>query len=118
MNNKFGWKVGALVLLTFLAACNPNKKVAGPPLVNGSWASSDGVYVAEFLNGSFRAIANDTGNIISEGSYIASSKENIKLTWQSKLTGQNNTANCIKPDINVMNCTDATGNKFSLRRNA
>lgn len=108
----------AVILSATLAGCQTNGSPSEPPLANGSWASSDGVYVAEFLNGSFRAVANDTGNVISEGTYIASSKENIKLRWTSNLTGQTNQADCIKPDVNVMNCTDQNGNKFTLRRNA
>ena len=114
-------KSAALIgLAVLVAGCTvfQRKEVAGPPIANGKWASGDGVYTAEFLNGTFRAVANDTGNVISQGSYIASSKDNITLKWRSNLTGKDNQATCIKPEVNVMNCTDANGSRFSLRRGA
>ena len=112
--------IAVFVVAITISGCNvlQRKEVAGPPIVNGKWASGDGVYTAEFLNGTFRAVANDTGNVISQGSYIASSKDNITLKWTSNLTGKANRATCIKPEVNVMNCTDANGSRFSLRRGA
>lgn len=106
----------AIMGFGFLAACNNAKDLAGPPVLNGSWASSDGVYVAEFLNGQFRAVANDTGNVISEGSYIALAENRIKLNWVGKITGKSNEAECLKPEDNQLDCVDLSGNKFSLRR--
>jgi len=117
MLGKQGFKIAMLIAVGLLAACQ-NKELAGPPVVNGNWASSDGVYVAEFLNGSFRAIANDNGSVISEGSYFVYSKEKIQLKWTSNISGQTNQAECVKPDINQMNCTDTNGKNFSLRRSA
>lgn len=103
--------------MSVLAACNPNKEVAGPPVLNGKWASSDGVYTAEFLNGSFRATANDTGALISEGEYIALAEDRFQIKWNGLVSGNSNQAECMKPETNQLDCVDVNGNKFSLRRN-
>lgn len=113
---KIGFGVTAITALSVLAACNNAKDLAGPPVLNGSWASSDGIYVAELLNGQFKAVANDTGNVISEGSYIALAENRIKLSWVGKISGKSNEAECLKPDDNQLDCVDVSGNKFSLRR--
>jgi len=77
----------ALGTMSLLAACQSDKDLAGPPLLNGNWASSDGVYVAQLSNGQFKAVANDTGNIISEGSYIALAEDKVRLNWVGRISG-------------------------------
>lgn len=109
-------RIGILIFLLGLAACNQDKEVAGPPILNGDWASSDGVYTAQFLNGSFRATANDTGALISEGEYIAIAENQIQLKWTGLVSGRSNQADCTKSDPNQLDCVDLNGNKFSLRR--
>lgn len=99
-----------------VSACNPNKEVAGPPILNGQWASSDGVYTAQFLNGSFKAIANDTGGLISEGEYIALAEDRIQLKWNGLVSGRSSEAECMRSTENQLDCVDINGNKFSLRR--
>ena len=106
----------AVGTISFLAACQGNKELAGPPVLNGNWASSDGVYVAQLFNGQFKAVANDTGNVISEGSYIALAENKIQLSWVGKISGKSNQAECLKPEDNQLDCVDVNGNKFSLRR--
>lgn len=109
--------IGALAVVgAMLVGCQSNKEVAGPPLLNGNWASSDGVYTAEFRNGSFRAVANDTGGVISEGSYVALSDSNVKLSWTGIVSGRSNSAECLKPNPDQLDCVDQNGNKFSLKR--
>lgn len=112
-------KALALLFATVLAGCSSTKdEVAGPPILNGNWASTDGVYVAELRNGDFRAVANDTGNVISQGNYIALSETSVRIEWVSQLSGSANNANCVKPSDNQLDCTDQGGKKFSLRRNS
>ncbi|MEM7214466.1 MAG: hypothetical protein AAF423_02895 [Pseudomonadota bacterium] len=121
MGKKYTSKALRFAVLSFvvggIAACNSNKDAAGPPVLNGNWASSDGVYTAEFLNGNFRAIANDTGSVISEGEYIALAEDRIQIKWNGLVSGNSNQADCMKPDENQLDCVDRNGNKFSLRRN-
>ncbi len=108
----------ALIMVSFgvLSACQSDKNLAGPPVLNGNWASSDGVYVAQLANGKFQAVANDTGNVISEGSYIALGETKVQLSWVGKISGKSNQAECLKPEFNQLDCVDLSGNKFSLRR--
>ncbi|MDJ0613636.1 MAG: hypothetical protein QNJ29_08140 [Rhizobiaceae bacterium] len=98
-----------------LAACQ-SQEIAGPPVLNGDWASTDGVYVATLLNGSFQATANDTGQVISRGEYTAISSEQVQINWTGLVSGTTNQANCTKPDPNRLDCVDANGNRFSLVR--
>lgn len=108
-----GLIIGTCVVLS---ACSLTNKGAGPPLLNGKWNSADGVYVAELLNGSFTAVANDTGSIISQGEYIALAEDKVKLEWTSAITGLQNKAECEKPEPDTLNCVDQQGNRFSLQR--
>jgi len=99
-----------------LVACQGNRELAGPPVLNGDWASSDGVYVAQLRNGNFQAVANDTGNVISEGTYVALAENRVQIRWVGRVSGNSNQAECLKPEDNQLDCVDANGNKFSLRR--
>ena len=103
--------------LLMLGACQ-TQEIAGPPLLNGDWASTDGVYTAKLQNGSFQATANDTGSVISKGSYTAISSEQVQLRWTGLVSGKSNEANCTKPDENRLDCVDMSGNRFSLVRGA
>ena len=104
-----------LVPMIMVAACQ-QKKEPGPPVLNGKWASTDGVYTATFYNGSFQAVANDTGNVLSKGSYLAMGSDQIQIKWTSELTGNNNQANCVRSSPNSLDCTDLAGSRFGLRR--
>ncbi len=99
-----------------LTACQTGAKKAGPPIANGQWQSGDGVYTAHFSNGIFQAVANDTGSVLSEGNYVVKSKKELKITWRGNVSQTNNSADCTKPDSESMNCVDANGKSFSLRR--
>jgi hypothetical protein len=107
--------IAASCAIVFLSACQ-NEEKAGPPILNGSWASSDGVYVAEFLNGNFQAVANDTGGVISRGEYVAVASDQVRLRWVGLVSGQANQAECTRAEPNRMDCVDANGNRFSLSR--
>lgn len=84
--------------------------------MNGKWASSDGVYTAEFLNGSFKAVANDTGGLISEGEYVVLAQDRIQIKWNGLVSGKSNQADCVRATSDQLDCTDLNGNRFSLRR--
>ncbi len=114
------YQFGAIAILAIvLSGCSLSKdEIAGPPILNGDWASTDGVYVAELRNGNFRAIANDTGSVISQGNYIAISETSVRLEWVSSISGNANKANCVKPSADQLDCTDQGGKTFSLQRKA
>ena len=110
----------ALVLAMALvpAACETAKinPTAGGGGLDGRWSPDTGGYAAEFQNGAFRTLASDTGNVISQGSYIVMSENDVELSWTSNITGQPNTAKCARPAANLLHCTDGGGKTFTLRR--
>ncbi|MEC9342986.1 MAG: hypothetical protein VYD64_03980 [Pseudomonadota bacterium] len=108
----------AVAVMTVLAGCQTAKidPTAGGGGLAGRWSPDTGGYAAFFDNGIFRTTANDTGNVISQGSYIVLSSSEVELSWTSNITGQPNTAKCQRPSVNVLNCTDAGGKGFALRR--
>lgn len=106
-------------MLTGLSGCSTNGKddpLAGGGGLAGRWVSGDNVFSAEMNDGSFTAIANDTGNILSQGSYIVLSASEVKLDWRGNVTGQENTAVCTRPDVGTLNCRDQAGKTFVLRK--
>lgn len=112
----------ALEILTllgagFLAACTGTQKLdplAGGGGLSGTWRSSDNIFTAHFENGAFRSIANDTGNTLSEGSYVVVSNQEIRLNWFGVISQANNSATCKRPNPVTLNCTDARGRSFTL----
>lgn len=106
------------VTLMLLAGCQTAKidPTAGGGGLAGRWAPDGGGYTAIFNNGSFQTLATDTGNVISQGSYLAQSVQQVDLNWTSNITGQPNSASCQRPNANLLTCTDAGGKAFTLRR--
>jgi len=115
---QFKWiAMAALCCLTvILTGCQSKGKKVTRPVANGTWAATDGVYTAIFQNGNFRATANDTGETISVGNYIVKSDTQLKISWQGAVSRTLNSAECIKPDTEQMNCVDQNGKSFGLRR--
>ena len=112
-------KLLAIAVLV-LAGCETAKinPTAGGGGLAGEWNPDSGGYTAKFDNGAFSTLALDTGNIISQGSYVAVSETEVSLNWSSNVTGTQNSAACARPDINTLNCTDGGGKPFVLRRRA
>ncbi len=102
-----------------LVACNTPPKVdplAGGGGLSGSWVSTDGVFTAELSNGRFTSRANDTGEVLSQGSYVVASAEQVQLRWRSQARNEDSLANCTREGVEVLNCTDQAGRPFSLRK--
>lgn len=117
MNSNWVRCATLIALALPIAACQSNKPdPAKAPIANGSWASSDGIYKAEFNNGTFRAVANDTGEVLSQGNYTIQSETALQISWRGNVSNKFNSAKCTKPDVNIMHCVDETGKSFSLRR--
>lgn len=106
----------AIGLVLPVAACSTAPEPAKAPIANGAWASSDGIYRAEFNNGTFRSVANDTGEVLSQGNYTVNSETSLQISWRGNVSGKFNSAKCTKPDVNTMNCVDESGKSFSLLR--
>lgn len=105
-------------LTILLSACNnkadPIDPLAGGGGLSGDWLSSDNVFSASFNNGTFLALANDTGGKISEGNYFVVSAAEIRLDWHGVVSGTNNSAICKRPDASTLICTDAGAKTFTL----
>jgi len=108
----------SLTALALAAGCQSAKvdPMAGGGGLDGRWSPESGGYAAEFNNGTFLTRASDTGNVISQGSYIVQSTSEVELHWTSNITSQQNNAKCARPSANVLNCTDDGGKTFTLRR--
>ena len=107
----------AVIATLALAGCNARDKedpLAGGGGLSGQWRSSDNVFTAQLQDGAFQATANDTGSLISEGSYVVLSTTEVRLSWRGTITGQENSAVCSRPDIGTLNCRDAAGKTFTL----
>ncbi|MCB1386078.1 MAG: hypothetical protein KDJ80_09085 [Nitratireductor sp.] len=93
-----------------------NDPLAGGGGLTGRWVSSDNVFTAEFRDGAFSSVANDTGETLSTGNYIVVSTTEIKLDWYGTLSRQQNSATCQRPAVDQLNCADGAGRRFSLRK--
>lgn len=106
---------GAMLAVSGCQTAKINPTAGGGGL-QGTWLPAGGGYTANFDNGVFSTVAADTGNVISQGSYIAVSESRVELNWSSNITGLQNTATCDRPNPNTLNCTDGGGKGFVLTR--
>lgn len=91
----------------------------GPPRsqMDGTWASTDGVFVASFAGGSFVSRFTQTNEILAQGSYTVAGPD-ISMSWLSKATNQQRSANCSFRSTNSVHCQQAGGGAFDLARSA
>lgn len=106
----------AVVTISACAAKPKNDPLAGGGGLKGNWASADGVFTAELSDGRFVSRANDTGEVLSQGSYVVSSVDAITLNWRSQARNEDSSANCTRQGVEVLNCTDQAGRTFTLRK--
>ena len=108
----------AIATGAILTGCQTVKinPTAGGGGIAGNWVPDGGGYTATFDNGRFFTTALDTGNTISQGSYVAVSEKQVDLTWRSNITGLENQASCQRPEPQVMQCVDAGNKQFTLRK--
>jgi len=111
----------ALVLAVVLgvSACSTKPKddpLAGGGGLKGNWVSGDGVFTAELSDGSFVSRAADTGEVLTQGTYIVASADSVQLNWRSIARNEDSTANCVRQGIDLLTCTDQAGRSFTLRK--
>ncbi|MGC4025046.1 MAG: hypothetical protein QM744_07730 [Mesorhizobium sp.] len=113
----------AAIALAALAGCStgggssPTRVAAASP-VDGEWLSTDGVAVSRFQGGVFSTSATDTGNKLAEGSYRFTENKMISITGTSLIRQTPIAFNCLLATPQQLNCTNATGQNFSLNRRA
>lgn len=106
-------------MLLPLASCAEKGKIdplAGGGGLSGSWVSGDNVFTAELRDGLFVSRANDTGEVLTQGTYIVASAESVTLQWRSSARNEDSRADCRRSDVNMLNCTDQAGRSFTLRK--
>ncbi|MEO1702709.1 MAG: hypothetical protein AAFR71_11715 [Pseudomonadota bacterium] len=130
VNNLFARKsVSAISLMCVMFAaygCAVNTGLPGSPRysaptptgIEGSWRSTEGLYVARFVNNSTQWTEIDTGALLISGSYVQTTTTDYTLELTSAVSGQTRSANCRLSNLDTLNCTRDDGNQFSMVRTA
>lgn len=84
--------------------------------VEGQWQDAQGVAVSTFSGGSFRSVATDTGNMLSQGTYTHIDSNNIQISMTSLIRQTRTQVNCTLVSPRQLNCTNAQGQNFILTR--
>jgi hypothetical protein len=116
---------GALVLAAVLAGgCQTNVYQPSRPMtpvattpMDGVWASSDGVFVANFERGHFTSRFTATNEILAQGAYTVAAG-GISMQWISAATKQQRAASCSFAGSDIVTCNQEGGGHFELRRSA
>lgn len=113
------WGIAAAALLA--AGCTTSgsgggTRVAAASPVEGEWVSTDGVAVSRFAGGVFSTTATDTGNKLAEGSYKIGEDKTIGIQGTSLIRQTPIAFNCLLASQTQLNCTNATGQNFTLNR--
>jgi hypothetical protein len=96
----------------------PNAPPASAPTaMDGSWAATDGVFVANFQGGSFTSRFTKTNEILAQGSYQVSG-DRVTMNWLSVATQEQRSATCRMTGANSVRCEQGGGGGFDLRRTA
>jgi hypothetical protein len=85
--------------------------------MDGVWASSDGVFVANFERGHFTSRFTATNEILAQGAYSVAGG-GISMQWISAATKQQRAATCSFAGSDIVTCNQEGGGHFELRRSA
>lgn len=105
-----------------LAACTtggPSAPLSGnasPRGVEGSWIDAQGTGLSTLSGGSFRTVATDTGQKLSEGSYTVTGPTSVEINGTSLIRQSPISFNCLLVSTSQLNCTSASGQNFVLTR--
>ena len=91
---------------------------AAPTGVEGAWIDAQGTGLSTFSGGVFQTVATDTGQKLSEGSYISSGRDSVQITGTSLIRQSPIGFNCLMVSRNQLNCTISAGQQFVLTRRA
>jgi len=89
-----------------------------PSGVEGSWIDAQGTGLSTFSGGSFQTVATDTGQRLSEGSYVTSGQNQVQISGTSLIRQSPISFNCMLISMNQLTCTSAAGQQFVLTRRA
>jgi hypothetical protein len=108
--------VVALAVASLLAGCQVAQNVpAGPPPIDGQWASGDGISVTTFQGGQLATRFVQTNELLAQGSYTMAGN-NISMQYLSIRSQANVSATCSLTSPTTMQCSQPNGTSFSLNR--
>ncbi len=105
-----------------LAACTtsgptpPPQQASAPKGVEGSWIDAQGTGLSTLAGGNFQTVATDTGQKLSEGSYIMTGATSVEINGTSLIRQSPISFNCLLVSTSQLNCTSASGQNFVLTR--
>lgn len=110
-----------VAIVLFTGGCETYQAAGPPPIaatpMDGTWASTDGVFVATFGQGKFTSRFTATNEILAQGTYTVAGST-ITMDWISVATQQRRAAACSFMASDTVSCNQAGGGKFELRRSA
>ena len=97
---------------------SPGPTIAAParPAVDGQWVGTDGVAVSTFEAGKFTSVLAQSGEPLTEGSYVVEPSGLIKIQFYSVKAQKDVAANCLIAEGTRLNCTLDNGTQFTLIR--
>ncbi|PWK71704.1 hypothetical protein [Aminobacter sp. AP02] len=114
---------GVLALLAAaIAGCSTSGGSSGggsgsaPSGVEGAWLDAKGTGLSTFTNGSFQTVATDTGQKLSDGTYILTGANSVQINGTSLIRQSPISFNCLLISANQLNCTSGTNQQFTLTR--
>ena len=87
-----------------------------PKGVEGAWVDGQGTGLSTFAGGVFSTVATDTGQKLSEGSYLMVNANTVQITGTSLIRQTPISFNCLLVSPNQLNCTSASNQQFVLTR--
>lgn len=106
--------VGLGLVLTGCLGGSSNVRPA-PSGVEGAWVDPNGI-VSRFSGGTFETVTTDTGQKLSEGTYVMTGPNSVQITGTSLLRGTQLNVNCKLISANQLNCSNAAGQQFEWKR--
>jgi hypothetical protein len=111
-------KGGIALVGLILAACQSYQLPAPrATAMDGTWASTDGVFVASFQNGRFTSRFTQTNEILAQGTYTVSGNS-VSMQWISVQAQAQRSANCSINSPTSVSCSQPGGGAFDLQRTA
>lgn len=114
---------GVLALLAAaIAGCSTSGGSSGggakpaPSGVEGAWLDAKGTGLSTFAGGSFQTVATDTGQKLSDGTYILTGANSVQINGTSLIRQSPISFNCLLISANQLNCTSGTNQQFTLTR--
>jgi hypothetical protein len=110
------WRA-ALLAAVVLSACQSQQVQPVRTPMDGRWASTDGVFIAEFQGGSFTSRFTQTNEILAQGTYAVNGGT-VSLRWLSVQAQAQRSATCTFTSASLVHCQQDGGGAFELQRSA